>query len=46
MKKKNKASKPIEIQRVYTHNNQVFTKNDQEEWLPVPFEWISIPFSK
>ncbi|WP_228237316.1 hypothetical protein [Allomuricauda sp. M10] len=46
MKKKNVKKEPIEIQLVYTQNNQVFTKNDQEEWLPVSFQWVTIPFSK
>jgi hypothetical protein len=43
MKKNINNLEPIEIQLVYTHNNQVYTKNEEEEWLPVPFQWIPIP---
>lgn len=42
MKRNAKKQEPIEIQLVYTLNNQVFTKNE-EQWLPVPFKWVPIP---
>ncbi len=41
IKKKNKKE-AIKTQQVFTEHNQVFTKNEDEDWFPVSFQWIPI----
>ncbi len=35
-------STPIQTMLVYSKDEVVFTKDDQENWLPVHFNWVPI----
>ncbi|WP_343486361.1 hypothetical protein [Allomuricauda sp. d1] len=46
MEKSKNCLKYIETNRVYTKDEQVFTKNEGEDWFPIKFKWISVTASK
>ncbi|UJH67254.1 hypothetical protein [Allomuricauda sp. SCSIO 65647] len=43
MEKRSKnRPEPIPTVKVYSKNETVFTKDEQENWMPIHFNWIPI----